>query len=165
MRKFVLVCAILFFANVGCKKMNMDGGGGLCGCSPAIPGTQLNLVIKNTANNDLLDEKVAGAYTKDMIQLYRKDSDGKVITIPFGIQSPFSYGNEKFNFYQLTSFLVYPIQNSANRVVFLKVGEKTYELTLQLVKDQLVVERLLIDQKETEKEDDPKFPPIFYLTQ
>jgi|GEM_PF-698799 len=166
MKKFILVCAILFIANAGCKKMNVDGGGGLCGCSPARTGPQLNLVIKNAAGDDLLDNKSAGAYTKDKIELFRKDADGKVIPILFAIRPPFSYGDEKFKFNQLTTFEMSHIKSSSNNVIYLKLADKTYELTLQTKENPYLLDRVLIDQKEAERDSGTvaKYTVIFYLS-
>jgi hypothetical protein len=166
MKKFILVCVILFIANVGCKKMNIDGGGA-CGCSPVQAGLQLNLVINNGAGDDLLNDKVAGAYTRDKIELYRKDSGGKAIPIIFAIRPPFSYGDEKYKFSQLSSFDSTYVPNSAGSVIYLKLGDKTYELTMQAKPNSYTIDRVLIDQKEAEKDNGTvaKYSTIFYLTQ
>ncbi|MET1053820.1 MAG: hypothetical protein ABWY16_00795 [Pedobacter sp.] len=166
MKKFILVCAILFIVNAGCKKMNLDGGGA-CGCSPVQVGLQLNLVVKNVAGDDLLDDKVAGAYTRDKIELYRKDSGGKTVPILFAIRPPFSYGDEKFKFSELSLLDSSYVPNSAGSVLYLKLGDKTYELTLQAKPNTYTIEKVLIDQKEAEKDNGTvaKYSTIFYLTQ
>lgn len=167
MKKFVLVCIVLFIANIGCKKSNI-GGGGLCACSPIIVGPELYLVIKNNAGEDLLNTKTTGAYTKDKIELYRKDETGKVLPIAFFIRLPFDYGNEKFAFNQLYVGGVGNTQKSPDNTLFLKLGDnKLYQLNLTLNQGLYKVEKVLIDNKEAEKDNGTvaKYLPIFYLTE
>jgi hypothetical protein len=165
MKKFILVCAILFIANVGCKKMNLDGGG-VCGCLP-IEGPEFNLVIKNSAGDDLLSSSTAGPYSKDNIQMYRKDNEGKMIPILFAIRPPFSYGDEKFKYNFLYTTNIRISANTQTDHIYLKLGnDQPYEMTLHLKSNgRLSVQRLLIDQKETEKEADnlSKYASFFYL--
>jgi hypothetical protein len=153
MKKFILVCAILFIANVGCKKMNMDGGR-LCGCSPApVEVPVLNLAIRNSEGTDLLSSNIPGAYKKDNIQLYRKDDAGKITPIPFSIRQPFTDGEEKFSYNHLnTQALTYNTDTQSDRI-FLKLGdEQPYELTLSFkTAGKIGVQKILINQKELEK--------------
>jgi hypothetical protein len=166
MKKFTIVCIILFIAGVGCKKTNIDGGG-LCACSPKVE-PELSLVIKNNAGDDLLNDKTAGAYSKDKIELFRKDGDGKIIPINFSIRPPFSYGDEKFNFNLLYTSGISYLQKPADNIIYLKLGEgKLYELNVQLNKGKYAIEKLLIDNKEAEKDKGnvAKYAAIFYLTE
>ncbi|WP_139298283.1 hypothetical protein [Pedobacter hartonius] len=166
MKKFVLVSLILFLANVGCKKMNADGGR-LCGYSP-IAAPALNLVIKDSAGKDLLDEKTAGAYSKDKIRLFRKDAAGKTIPVVFYVSPPFSYGDEKFSFDLLYVPVITDVQNPAENRMFLKLGDSDlYELNLKVSKAKPELENLIIDQKEADKDEGSvmKYLSIFYLTE
>lgn len=165
MKKFLFVCAILFIANLGCKKTNIDGGG-LCACSPA-RAPELNLVVKSKTGGDLLDEKIAGAYSKDKIKLYQKSADGKETPVNFSIRPPFSYDNEKFNFNMIFVSLNF-LRNSTNTKFYLKLGDdKLYELSLSLNDGKYDLSKLLIDNKEIEKDKGSvsKYVTIFYLTE
>lgn len=166
MKKFLFICAILFIANVGCKKMNIDGGG-LCGCSPTT-GPTFQLVIRNSFGEDLLNSKTSGAYSIDKIELYRKDVTGKVVPVNFSIRPPFSYGNESFSANSLYSADINYLFQASDKSIFLKLGgSKLYELTLQLNQQSAKVEKLLIDQKESEKAKGTieNYATIFYLTE
>lgn len=165
MKKFILICAILFVVNVGCKKMNV-GGEGLCACSP-ITGPELNLVVQNAAGLDLLASTNTGSYTKEKIELYRKDSEGKVVPLNFGIRSPFSYGDEKFSKNFLFSNDLRSTSTNGSSILFLKLGDKVYELNLVFNKEKFDVDRLLIDNKEVEKDKGTvsNYLSIFYLTE
>ena len=165
MKKFMLVCAILFIANVGCKKMNVDGGG-LCGCSP-VESPEFNLAIRNIAGDDLLSNSSSGAYNKSNIQLYRKDAEGKAVPIVFSIRQPFSYGDEKFKYNLLSTSDLRFNPETQKDVIYLKLGdEPPYELTMQLKPNgRYSVQQLLIDQKEAEKGEGnlAKFVSVYYL--
>lgn len=166
MKKFVLVCIVLFIANIGCKKSNI-GGGGLCACSPIV-GPQLLLVIKNTVGEDLLNDKTTGAYTKDKIALYRKDVEGKDIPVNFFIKPPFDYGNEKFSFNQLHADNIGFVQKTTDKTLYLKLGDsKIYQLNIELNQNSYSVEKVFINNKEAEKDKGnvAKVTTIFYLTE
>lgn len=146
--------------------MNVDGGG-LCGCSPA-EGPEFNLVIRNSAGDDLLNSSTSGAYSKSNIQVYRKDTDGKVVPIVFSIRQPFSYGDEKFKYNLLFTSDVRFNPEIQKDVIYLKLGDgPAYELTLQVKPNgRYSVQQLLIDQKEADKGEGnlAKFVSVFYLT-
>lgn len=164
MKKFLTICVILFITNLGCKKMGIDGSG-TCACSP-VKGPELYLVIKNNAGEDLLNEKTTGAYTKDKIELFRKDVDGKKIPLNFGIRPTFLYGDKKFNFNQLFSGDIMFLQKTGNNIIYLKLGaDKVYELNLELHKEFYEIAKITIDKKEAEQDKDTfgKKIPIFYL--
>jgi hypothetical protein len=165
MKKFLIISILLFIINVGCKKENV-GGGNLCACSPA-RGPELNLVIKNNAGGDLLNDKTTGAYIKDQIAVYRKDGNSKIIPMDFAIRPAFSYGDQKFGFNSLYLGNLNFLQKTPAEVVYLKLGEKeAQELHIQLNQGKYAVEKLLIDQKEAVKDSGAvaKYADIFYLT-
>jgi hypothetical protein len=164
-KKFMIVCIILFIAGVGCKKANIDGGG-LCGCSFAV-SPDFHLVIKNQAGEDLLSETKTGAYTKSNIELFRKDDEGRSIPVNFSIRPPFSYGNEKFKYYQLYAMTLTFLQKTGTGVLYLKLDKKIYELSLELNQGKYQVERMLIDKKAAEKElgTMANFASVFYLVE
>lgn len=155
-----MACLILFVANVGCKKMNV-GGDRLCGCSPVrLP--ELNLVIKNSADADLLSDKVATAYTKDQIQLFRKDVEGKDVPVNFNIRAPFEYDNKQFKFHSLAASLHF--LNGKDETFSLKLGTKLHELKINLNEGKYALAKLMIDGKEAPKDAElAKYVPIFYL--
>ncbi|ETZ21826.1 hypothetical protein [Pedobacter sp. V48] len=164
MKKFLFVCAILFIANLGCKKNNL-GGGGLCACSPE-RGPELNLVVKSSTGTDLLDEKITGAYSKDKIKVFQKTADGKETPVVFAVRPPFSYGDEKFNFNTIYVSLNF-LRTSTNDKFYLKLGDdKIYELSLSLNESKYDLSKLLIDNKEIEKDKSniANYVTVFYLT-
>lgn len=165
MKKFLFVCAILFIANLGCKKNNI-GGGGLCACSP-ITEPELKLVIKSSTGTDLLNDKIAGAYSKDEIKVFQKLTDGTETPVNFSIRPPFSYGEEKFNFNSLFIGLNF-LRNSKDTKILLKLGDsKPYELSFALNEGMYDINKLLIDDKEAESDNGTvsKYLRIFYLTE
>jgi hypothetical protein len=163
MKKILLVCMVLFIASVACKKEDV-GGSGLCACS-FIAAPSLNLVIKNSAGGDLLSDKTTGYYDKSKIQLTRKDATGKETAVDFDIRTPFSYGNEKFNYNQL--YIPVGFLQAADNTVYLKLGDgKTYELKITLNQQRYELEKVFIDNKEADKDQGnvAKYKTIFYLT-
>jgi hypothetical protein len=162
MKKFLIICLLLFTASVGCKKMDIDGGG-LCACSP-ITGPQMFLGVKNAAGDDLLNGKTTGAYTKETIQVFRKDGEGRVVPIYFDIRAPFAYGNDQTKTYLLQLPDLNFLKPSTMNTIYLKLGESAlYELELDLAK--YGEEKVFINKKEAERDKDGKnLPPIFYLT-
>ena len=164
MKKFLLICFVIFVAGVGCKKTNIDGGG-LCGCSP-IQQPELVLVIKNASGTDLLSDKNMGAYAKNNIQLFKKDASGNAVQLNFYIRPPFSYGNENFNFNTLFISGISAIKQSGESI-YLKLGnEPVYELKLQFNSTQPKIDKLFINNNEAEKDNGnvAKYADIFYLT-
>lgn len=146
MKKILIAFAVLYVINLGCKKI--DESGGLCACSPISNASYLSLVIKNNNGDDLLSAGTAGAFTKEKIQLYRKDANGAIKSIDFKIRPPFSYGtNQSFNYNQLVSMEVAILAKSINDTFYLKLGDdKLYELNLKM--NNMKLEKLLIDQQE-----------------
>jgi hypothetical protein len=146
MKKFLIVIMAIFIANLGCKKINDSDG--LCACSP-IHYPYLSLVVKNSADQDLLDTKTAGAFAKDKIQLYYKESNGNTKQIAFFIHPPFSYGTDQFKFSQLNSEEIVALSNNQVNTFFLKLGDNTpYELKLQFNTTKNRVEKLMVDNTE-----------------
>ncbi len=146
MKKILIAFIALFVINLGCKKMSdVDR---LCACSPISNASYLSLVIKNNNGEDLLSATTAGAFTKEKIQLYRKDTNGAIKQIDFGIRPPFSYGtNQLFNYNQLISLEIGVLAKSISDTFYLKLGDdKLYELNLKFNNSKL--EKLLIDQQE-----------------
>lgn len=165
MKKFLFICAILFIANLGCKKNNI-GGEGICACSP-ISEPELRLAIKSSTGTDLLDEKITGTYSKDEIKVFQKSADGKETPVSFSIRPPFSYGEEKFNFNSLLVGLNF-LKNSTNSKILLKLGDsKLYELSFALNEGKYDITKLMIDNKEAEKGEGTvnNYVRIFYLTE
>jgi hypothetical protein len=146
MKKVLIAFIALFVLNLGCKKMSdVDR---LCACSPISNVSYLSLVIKNNNGEDLLNATTAGAFTKEKILLYRKDANGAIKQIDFGIRPPFSYGtNQLFNYNQLVSVEIGILAKSITDTFYLKLGDdKLYELNLKF--DNSKLEKLLIDQQE-----------------
>jgi hypothetical protein len=160
MKKFLLVCFVIFIAGMGCKKVNP-----LCGCSP-IQQPELMLVIKNAADSDLLSDKNVGAYTKNNIQLFKKDANGNPVQLSFYIRPPFSYGNDSFSFSTLYATGLSSIKQSGESI-YLKLGnEPVYELKLQFNNTMPKIDKLFINNNEAEKDNGTvvKYVDIFYLT-
>jgi len=153
MKKILIVLMVIFIANLGCKKAGV-GGGGLCACSP-ISTTPLILVIKNTADVDMLNPKTTGYFDKNQIQLYSKDVNNVIKQINFEIRQPFNYSNnQKIDYYQLTSSEIPYLAKSIDSIFYLKLGDnKLYELNLKI--NNNLVEKLLIDKTEAPKEIQP----------
>jgi hypothetical protein len=152
MKKFSIAFTVLFVLIFGCKKIDEANGGGLCACSP-LPTAYLNLVIKNTAGNDLLNTATAGSFAQSQIQLYAKDAIGNIKQINFYIRSPFSYGNDKFNYNQLMSDEIATLAKSIDNTFYLKLGNQNpYEINLQVNSNFRKVEKVLIDKKEAPAE-------------
>lgn len=163
MKKFLIALAVVLTGAFACKKV-VDNGG-LCACSP-ITGPEMLLVVKSTANADLLNSQTAGAYTKEQIQLYRKDAQGAAIAMPFYLRQPFTYGNDTFTFNSLYIPLS-AFKGSPETPFYLKLGDKEYKMTLQLKQDKFGVDKLFIDDKEAEKATGTlaTYTSVFYLTE
>ena len=159
MKKFLLVCLIIFVAGMGCTKVKP-----LCGCSP-MQQPELMLVIKNAAGSDLLSDKNIGAYAKSDIQLYRKDASGNAVQLTFYIRPPFSYGNENFTFNTLYANGLSSIKQSGESI-YLKLGtDPAYELKLQFNNTMPKIDKLFINNTEAEKDNGTlvKYVDMFYL--
>ncbi|RZL48518.1 MAG: hypothetical protein EOP00_09085 [Pedobacter sp.] len=149
MKKFLIAFVVVFIANLGCKKIIEQP---LCACSP-VQTAYLNLVIKNAAGNDLLNNAVAGSFKKDDIQLYSKDVNGNITQLSFSIQPPLTFNNEKFNYYQLLSQEIAILAKSVDQTFYLKLGNQpSYTVNLQLTANLGRVEKVWIDKKEANKE-------------
>ncbi len=150
MKKFLIILSAIFMIGLGCKKENI-GGGGLCACSP-ITYPPLSLVIKNSADVDLLNPKTTGYFDKTKIQLYAKDTNHTIKPINFEIRQPFSYSaNQKLEYYQLISNEILLLAKHIDQTFYLRLGDnKLYELNLKV--NNNVVEKLLIDKAEAPKE-------------
>ena len=150
MKKFIIVIAILFIANLGCKIM--DDGGGLCACSPVRPSPYLSLVIKNSVGEDLLNATTAGSFAQNQIQLYTKDVNDVVKQISFSIRPPLSSNNEKFNYQQLLSQEIVILAKSIDNKFYLKLGTgEPLAVNLQVIENVNKVEKVLINNKEIPK--------------
>lgn len=145
MKKTLIVLAVLFITGLGCKKI-IDTGGGLCACSP-VQENYLSLVLKNNASKDILDPTTTDHLAKDKIQLYSKSATGEIKQISFGIRPPFSYGDDKFEFYQLISAEILWLATSVDNNFYLKLGDsKEYLLNIKITNNK--IEKLLIDKLE-----------------
>ena len=164
MKKFLIACLVIFLAGVGCKKTNIDGSR-LCGCSP-IQQPELMLVVKTTAGDDLLNSKNTGAYTKNSIQLFKKDANGNPVQLSFAIRPPFTYYNDKFGYSTLYSAAINTVKQSGESV-YLKFGdEPAYELNLQFSANKPLLDKLFINNNEAERDKGPweSYLSVFYLT-
>lgn len=165
MKKIIIAFVVIFIANLGCKKIS--DGDGLCGCSPITPPS-LHLVIKSAVGTDLLNTENAGAYSPNQIQLFQKDNSGAIKQLRFHIRPGFSFGSEKFNYYQLYSDEVGILAQIANQSFYLKLGDANpRELKVQLNNTTNRIEKLSIDKKDAPVEtgEVSKYAgSIFYLT-
>lgn len=168
MKKFFIVLAIVFVANLGCKKIGIDGGGGLCACSPAVDAPYLSLVITSSEGTDLLNKVNAGSINQNEIQLYKKEPDGSIKAISFAIRPPFTAGTEQFDYFQLFSIELAQLAKTAGDTFYLKLKDQaTLDLSLQVNSNSKKVEKLFVNGTEAAIEAGPisKYvpSPIFYL--
>jgi len=165
MKKFLIVCFVIFVASVGCKKENI-GGGGACGCSPVV-GPQLMLVVKNSAGEDLLNSNTAGSFSKDNIKLFSKDANGKETQLYFNVRPPFNYTpTESFTSNTLYSVGFSQLWAANKGTIYLKLGDApAYELNVEIDNNKSKVEKVVINNKEAEKDKGAvaKYANIFYL--
>lgn len=148
MKKFLIVCFLLFTVSVACKKENV-GGDGLCACS-LLAAPTLQLAVMGNEGKDLLNTTVSGSYSEGQIQLYRKDNLGNVKPIQFKIREPFKAGADQFNYYQIESVEIISLANqNANQVFYLKLGSRApLEISMTIQQDKRLIAKLLIDKKE-----------------
>jgi len=153
MKKFLAAFLLIFIVNLGCKKMDV-GGGGLCACS-ILPQPILSLLIKNSANADLLNSATTGYFDKSKIQFYYKDANNVIKQLNFGISQPFTYANDlKVTDYQLVSYEIGTLAKSID-TFYLKLGDGiVYEVKLKV--NNTIIEKLMINNVELSKE----FPAI-----
>ncbi|WP_199137400.1 hypothetical protein [Pedobacter sp. ASV12] len=148
MKKFLIVCFLLFTVSVACKKENV-GGDKLCACS-LLAAPTLQLAVKGAEGKDLLNTTVSGSYSEGQIQLYQKDNVGNMKQIQFRIREPFNAGNEKFGYYQIESAQVISLASqNANQVFYLKLGNRApLEISMTIQQDKRMIGKLLIDKQE-----------------
>lgn len=155
----------MFMAMMGCMKSETIEPG-LCACSPVeLPG--VNLVVQNEAGADLLDETAEQFYSKEDINIFGIDRDGKQIDMVFSIRPPFTYKDTKFEYYTIVLPHVYSLKKEFDNKIFIRLGEgDPYELTLIFDGDSGIVKELLIDDEESQQveEEFAKGSPIFFLT-
>lgn len=144
MKKTLLVLAVLFIVNLGCKK-TVDPGGGLCACSILVP--TLSITIKNGNGLDLLNTENAGAFNQKDIQLYIKDANGNNKAIAFNIRPPFSYGTNQLNYFQLFSSEIISLIQKPDQSFFLKLGNNK-EVELNITKGKDRTEKLFVNKVE-----------------
>ncbi|WP_199118507.1 hypothetical protein [Pedobacter sp. ASV28] len=153
MRKFLIVLFVVFMANFGCKKVAETER--LCACSPTVY-PQLFLVVKSPNGADLLNPAVSGSFTSSQIKLYQKESNGSLKQIGFGIRPSFSYGNEKFDYYQLISAELMALAKSIDQSFYLKVGDHApLEINLAIDHTDYKIEKLLVNKVELPVETGP----------
>lgn len=165
MKKFLAVLAIVFLANLGCKKLDVNDG--LCACSPVTEPTVV-LVVKNAAGADMLNPATNGYFTNSNIQLYYQESGGLLKQLNFYVRPSFSYGSDKFNYYQLhtTDILKNVVAN--NRSFYLKLGNNNpLKLDFELkATEKYKVIKLLVNDVEAQAETGAVaayVPNIFYV--
>ena len=150
MKKFLIVMLVVFVANLGCKKL--DKGDGLCACSPTVEPT-LVLVVQNGQADDLLSPATDGYFSNQNIQLYYIES-GTQKKLDFYVHSSFTYGNEKFKYYQLHSSALIRQSLTTNKDIYLKLGgNEQLKLNLEFSTDKrFEVAKLLVNGKEAVSE-------------
>lgn len=161
MKKFLILIVVLQIAVSGCQK--------LCACSPVLPPDYpaMSLVIQNEAKDDLLDEDVEGFISKDDIQIFGVDKNGKQVDVLFSIRPPFTYEDIRFEYHTIVLARVYLLAKDFNSKIFIRVRESDpYELILTFNGDDGIVKELLIDDVESPQveEEFTKGSPIFFLT-
>jgi len=151
MKKFIAVLFVVFVANFGCKKM--DEGNRLCACSP-IQEPTLVLVLKNAENMDVLNPNTNGYFATNNIQLYYQEEGETQKQLNFYIRPSFSYGNEKFDYYQLYSSEIIRKATTANQNFYLKMGNnEPIKLNVEFDGNQkYLVSKLLVNGTEADAE-------------
>jgi hypothetical protein len=163
MKKFLFVCVIMFIVNIGCKKTDFDGSAP-CGCSFS-EGPLLLVTIKNSEGTDMLNVNNAGAYSREKIQVYRKDAAGKETPAAFFLRAPATYGAEKIASYQLSITVLNHLQQQADNVFYLKLGDgKPYEFNVEVDQTTGQINKLFIDKKEVKKSTASVNLPLYNLT-
>ncbi|RZL40836.1 MAG: hypothetical protein EOO93_30675 [Pedobacter sp.] len=165
MKKFLAVLIIVFLANLGCKKL--DDNDKVCACSPISEPTVV-LVVKNATSADMLNPTTTGYFANNNIQLYYLEG-GSQKKLNFYVRPTFSYGSDKFNYYQLHSSDIIRQSLTDNKELYLKLGSnEPMKLALELgVDKKYQVAKLLVDNKEAvaEKGNVSSYVPnIFYIT-
>jgi hypothetical protein len=146
MKKFLIALVVLLVLNLSCKKER-----GLCACSIPVNPT-LNLVLKNSAGEDLLNSTTTSSYSKNDIQLFYKDASGVSRDISFSIRPSFTYENIKFDYNQLSSSEIVKLANLSTATFYLKLGNNpTYEIVLGLGQDKMI-DKIYINNQEANKE-------------
>lgn len=146
MKKFLAILVVVFLANLGCKKL--DENDRLCACSPIVEPTVI-LVVKNAAGADMLNPATNGYFANTAIQLYYQEANGSLKQLYFYVRPPFSYGNEKFNYFQLHSTEIIKNIVATNRSIYLKLGNNNpMKLDFEFKADQKYqLSKLLVDEK------------------
>ena len=165
MKKFLAVLAIVFLANLGCKKL--DDNDGLCACSPVTEPT-VALVVKNAAGADMLNPATQGYFTNANIQLYYQENGGALKQLNFYVRPSFSYGSDKFNHYQLHTTEIIKHIAVNNHSFYLKLGSNNpLKLDFELkTNEKYKVIKLLVDNMEAPAETGTVaayVPNIFYI--
>jgi hypothetical protein len=164
MKKSIIVLIVLFTVNLACKKENI-GGGGLCACS-LVPNPRLNLVVKSATGTDLLNPETTGYFSASQIQLYYLGQNGNSIPVKFVVRQPFSYGNNKFLYYQIFSEEIATLAKNKTQSFYLKLGTQApHELNLEVNYTTRRVEKLLINKVDSPVDNALlNYVDIFYLT-
>lgn len=165
MKKFITVLFVVFVVNFGCKKM--DKANRACACSPVEEST-LVLVLKNTENMDVLNPNTNGYFPNNNIQLYYQEEGGTQKKLNFYVLPSFSYGNKKFNYYQLRSSEIIRKAITANQNFYLKLGNnEPIKLNVELDgSSRYIVTKLLANGIEADAEKGEVLdyvPNIFYI--
>jgi len=164
MKKFLIALAVIIIANFGCKKEDI-GGGGLCACS-VVPNPHLNLVIKSATGIDLLNPETTGYFSASQIQFYYLGQNGNSVPVKFFVRQPFSYGNNKFLYYQIFSEEIATLAKNKTQSFYLKLGTQApHELNLEINYTTRRVEKLSINKVDSPVDNALlNYVDIFYLT-
>lgn len=165
MKKFLAVLTIVFLANLGCKKLDVNDG--LCACSPVVEPT-IVLVVKNAAGADMLNPATNGYFTNSNIQLYYQENGGSLKQVTFYVRPSFTYGSDKFNDYQLHTTEILKHIAANNRSFYLKLGSNNpLKLDFELqTNEKYKVVKLLVNDVEAQAETGAVatyVPNIFYV--
>lgn len=136
----------MFMAMMGCMKSEIIEPG-LCACSPVEP-PGISLVVQNEAGDDLLDEDVAGFYSKEDIKVFGIDKNGKQIDMVFSIRPPFTYEDIKVEDNTLVLPQIYGFRQEFNDKIFIRIGDNDpYQLKISFDENG-IANKLLINDKE-----------------
>lgn len=146
MKRYIQLMALFLLFNLGCEKDIITDPAACGDC--VNPTKNINIVLRNSRDEDLLYSKTPGYYVAGDIRLYTVESNGNTKDIPFTIRSPFPWGDSNtFRFYQISSpQLVSLVSQSPTNFYYLKIGNNApKKLELKLSASGLGSDRLLVD--------------------
>lgn len=151
MKKIITLLALFLFSGVfSCKK--------ICACDPA--QAYLFLVLKNTANEDILNPLTPGYFSRSRISMYTQGTSGQILPVNFDVNPPI---HKRVNAYQLRVSNI-PAQVLFSPVMYVKIGDYApMELKIKVSNDLRRIDELLIDGKYVAPDKKSGLLSLFYF--